>query len=298
MTPAVQISFKRLSTLLNSTISWLYRTPVDGVDFDSLSSGVAILAEAKELLRAAFQLAPSSSDSLSSTTPSAGNIQRDPVSVERTVTRSFAHTTALPYPHHPPPKQRKKRDNPKQARALNKVHARTTIPSAKQQQELAAKPNMTTEEVQIWYISFFTVSTVHLISPLGQRSDGYMVLSPCRDLLLVKRLTRMHVPQTLRLLILTTRPRYLRTVRLQPPFADHIQCVDSGHPLFLNFDASAYKRLIRRTFALHELPSLIEAISSGEDKSDAADHLHGDDAQTLIDVIDEARSPLASHCDT
>jgi len=56
--------------------------------------------------------------------------------------------------------------------------------------------------------------------------------------------------------------------------------------------------LIKHTFALHELPSLIEAISSGEDKSDAADHLHGDDAQTLIDVIDEARSPLASHCDT
>jgi len=66
LTPAVQISLKRLSTLLNSTINRLYRTPIEGIDFDSLSSGVAILAEAKELLRAAFQLAPSGPDSLSS----------------------------------------------------------------------------------------------------------------------------------------------------------------------------------------------------------------------------------------
>jgi len=67
-----------------------------------------------------------------------------------------------------------------------------------------------------------------------------------------------------------------------------------GHP----FDTPAYERLIRRIFVLHELPSLIEAISSGEDKSNTADHLYGDDAQTLIDVIDEARFALASHCDT
>jgi hypothetical protein len=54
LTPAVQISLKRLSTLLNSTVNRLYRTPIEGIDFDSLNSGVAILAEAKELLRAAF----------------------------------------------------------------------------------------------------------------------------------------------------------------------------------------------------------------------------------------------------
>jgi hypothetical protein len=66
LTPAVQISLKRLSTLLNSTINRLYRTPIEGIDFDSLNSGVAILAEAKELLRAAFHSATPSPDSLSS----------------------------------------------------------------------------------------------------------------------------------------------------------------------------------------------------------------------------------------
>ena len=106
-----------------------------------------------------------------STTPSAGNLQRDPVSVERTATRSFAHTTTSPYPYHPPPKQRRKRENPEQVRVLDGVYARTTTPSIKQQQELAVKLDMTLEEVQIWYISFFTVSIMHLMSPLGLKTN-------------------------------------------------------------------------------------------------------------------------------
>jgi len=68
----------------------------------------------------------------------------------------------------------------------------------------------------------------------------------------------------------------------------------SDHPFFLNPNAPACERLIRRAFALHELPSLIEAISSGEDESDTIRCLRGDDAQTFIDVIDEARSTLPS----
>ena len=48
-------------------------------------------------------------------------------------------------------------------------------------------------------------------------------------------------------------------------------------------------RLIRRAFVSHELPSLIEAIFSDEDKGDTISCLHGDEVQTFIDVVDEAR---------
>lgn len=51
-------------------------------------------------------------------------------------------------------------------------------------------------------------------------------------------------------------------------------------------------RLIRRAFALHELPSLIEAIFASKDEVDAIRCLFGDDAQTFIDVVDEVRSTL------
>lgn len=51
---AVQISLKRLSTLMNFTIHQLFRT--EGIDLESLNSGRAILEKAKELLRATFQL--------------------------------------------------------------------------------------------------------------------------------------------------------------------------------------------------------------------------------------------------
>ncbi|KAF9653337.1 hypothetical protein BDM02DRAFT_1892850 [Thelephora ganbajun] len=60
------ISLKRLSTLLNSTINQLYRTPIEGIDIKSLDSGVAVLADAKEWLRTAFHLVLSTPDSLPS----------------------------------------------------------------------------------------------------------------------------------------------------------------------------------------------------------------------------------------
>jgi len=68
LTMAVQISLKRLSTLLGFTINRLYRTPIEGVDIDTLISGAAILAEAKEGLRNAFApaISPSNPDSLAS----------------------------------------------------------------------------------------------------------------------------------------------------------------------------------------------------------------------------------------
>lgn len=62
----IQVSLRRLSNLLDSTISRLYRTPIDGIDFDSLDSGTGILAEAKELLRATFHVVPSDPNSLPS----------------------------------------------------------------------------------------------------------------------------------------------------------------------------------------------------------------------------------------
>ena len=51
--------------------------------------------------------------------------------------------------------------------------------------------------------------------------------------------------------------------------------------------------MIRRSFAPHELPSLIEAIFSSKDEDNAIRRLLKDDAQTFIDVMDEARSAFA-----
>lgn len=65
--------------------------------------------------------------------------------------------------------------------------------------------------------------------------------------------------------------------------------------LFLNPNTLACRRLIRRAFTPHEFPSLIEAIFSSKDEDDAISCLLGDDAQTFIDVIDEARPTLSRH---
>lgn len=62
----------------------------------------------------------------------------------------------------------------------------------------------------------------------------------------------------------------------------------------LNLDTPACKRLISRAFALHELPSLIEEIFSSKDADDTISHLHGDDTQAFVDVIDEA-CPAFAH---
>jgi hypothetical protein len=52
-------------------------------------------------------------------------------------------------------------------------------------------------------------------------------------------------------------------------------------------------RLIRRAFAPHELPSLVEALFSSNDASDRIRSLLGDNAQTFVDVINEARPTSA-----
>ena len=80
---------------------------------------------------------------------------------------------------------------------------------------------------------------------------------------------------------------------LSPVLAGYRLLPDSF--FFLNFNALACERLIRRAFAPHELPSLIKAIFSSKDEGDAIRGLLGGDAQTFIDVIDEARSPTAHH---
>ena len=99
-----------------------------------------------------------------STSPSTGAIRRGPVSVERTATRSSAHTIS-PYSRHPPasdissdhppPKKKRKRADAEQLRVLNEVYARTAFPSTEERQELAIKLNMTPRSVQIWYVSYF-----------------------------------------------------------------------------------------------------------------------------------------------
>ena len=58
----------------------------------------------------------------------------------------------------------------------------------------------------------------------------------------------------------------------------------------------AYECLIRRTFDRHELPSLIETIFSSEDRNEEIRRLSRDDAQMLIDVIDEVHSMLTCCC--
>lgn len=61
-------------------------------------------------------------------------------------------------------------------------------------------------------------------------------------------------------------------------------------PLFLDFDTQACQRLIKRAFAPHELPSLIEAVFSSANADDMIRCLCVDDVQTFIDVVGEVRS--------
>jgi hypothetical protein len=110
------------------------------------------------------------------TSSSTGAVRRGPVSVERTATRSSAHTTT-PYSRsdipsdHPPPKKKRKRADAEQLRVLNEVYARTAFPSTEERQELAIKLNMTPRSVQIWYVSSFLHHRPHLTSPLGFRTN-------------------------------------------------------------------------------------------------------------------------------
>lgn len=57
----------------------------------------------------------------------------------------------------------------------------------------------------------------------------------------------------------------------------------------------ACERLVKRVFVVGELPSLIEAVLSSRDSGEIIRRLPRDDAQSLIDVIDEARSSPTPH---
>jgi len=61
---------------------------------------------------------------------------------------------------------------------------------------------------------------------------------------------------------------------------------------------TACECLVRRKFAPHELPSLIEAILSSNDGDEMIRCLPRDDAQTFVDVIDEARSTFTRYRET
>ena len=84
------------------------------------------------------------------------------------------------------------------------------------------------------------------------------------------------------------RPLYLRVVCLQPCLRHLVQSADYCY--FSGFNIPASSRLVRRAFAPHELPSLIDVIVSSQDESDTIRRLLRDDAQAFVDVIDEVRS--------
>lgn len=63
----------------------------------------------------------------------------------------------------------------------------------------------------------------------------------------------------------------------------------------ISCDTVACEQLIKRNFSLHELSLLVDAILSNEDGSRAIRSLPVDDAQRLVDAIDEVRSGI-SHC--
>ena len=71
---------------------------------------------------------------------------------------------------------------------------------------------------------------------------------------------------------------------------------DADHcPVLFQFWHSALRRLIRREFLSDELPSLIEEILPYKDVDDMIRRLPKDNAQTFIDVMDEARYSSTHH---
>ena len=76
-----------------------------------------------------------------------------------------------------------------------------------------------------------------------------------------------------------------------------IACADTQKtadlPFFFGFDFNtpAFERLIRREFTSDELPSLLEETFAYKDVDDTIRRLPRDAAQTLVDVMDEARCP-------
>jgi hypothetical protein len=118
------------------------------------------------------------------------------------------------------------------------------------------------------------------------RSKSYSAFSTHRSRPSMKPSVRVNA------LVATIPPQPLhpRAVRLHLFLRRHVRYADRSL-IFSAFSTStpARERLIKRAFALHELPSLIEAIFSGNDADDTIRCLLGEDAQTFIDVMDEAR---------
>jgi len=70
------------------------------------------------------------------------------------------------------------------------------------------------------------------------------------------------------------------------------------NPRFIHVgsNAPAFGFLIERVFSPGELPFLIDTIFLSEDWGDVIRRIHsGDDAQTFVDVIDEACPPSIRH---
>lgn len=67
---------------------------------------------------------------------------------------------------------------------------------------------------------------------------------------------------------------------------DFVESTDYAY--FINLDPPACRRLMRRAVGLYELPSLIETIFSSKVECDTVHSLQGDDAQTFVDVMNEA----------
>jgi len=81
---------------------------------------------------------------------------------------------------------------------------------------------------------------------------------------------------------------------LSPPsFVFRVVLIVCGLPFCLKFDITALQRLIKRAFALHEFPSLAEAVFLSTDAGGMIHRLCVDDAQALIDAIAEVDSKLS-----
>ena len=87
----------------------------------------------------------------------------------------------------------------------------------------------------------------------------------------------------------------LRVVRPRPSFHRSFAecCLLRDLPGFLDPDTPPVWRLIKRAFAMPDRSALIESIFSNKDGIKIVRGLHEDDAQSFIDVIDEARYTLA-----
>jgi len=86
-------------------------------------------------------------------------------------------------------------------------------------------------------------------------------------------------------------------VRVQPAFANLLWSTNHSCFFNFNFNIPACRRLVRRAFAPHELPSLIEVIFSSQNESDTIRCLLGDDVQAFVDAMDEVYSMSTHHCE-